>query len=176
MLPTPLHPAVVHFPIVLMLFLPMVTAVLVWRLHDGARRRTWGFVTLTAVLLVVSGVVAKETGEDQKERVERVLVSEQPLEAHQEAADVFLVGAWLVLGVSLVGFAGGVTGTSARLATLAGAIVVTWLGWRVGDRGGKLVYEHGAASAYVGAASSTSTAAPTPAVGEAGEAERDEHR
>ncbi len=176
MLPNPLHPAVVHFPIVLMLFLPFLTAVVVWRLHDGARRRTWGLVTLTAALLVASGVVAKETGEDQEERVERVLASEQPLDAHHDAADVFLVGAWLLLGVSLVGFAGGVAGTSARLATLAGTLVVAWLGWRVGDLGGKLVYEHGAASAYVGAASSMDTAAHPPAASEGRDDERDEHR
>jgi hypothetical protein len=29
-----------------------------------------------------------------------------------------------------------------------GALALVWFGWRVGDLGGKLVYEHGAASAY----------------------------
>jgi len=162
MIPHPLHPAVVHFPIVLMLFLPVLAAVVIWRLHDGAPRRLWGYVVLTAILLVVSGVVAKEAGEDQADRVERVLASDQPLEAHEEAADVFMAGAWVVLGVSLVGLAGGLTGKSARLGTLAVSAVLVWLGWRVGDRGGKLVYEYGAANAYVQSAPTMRTAPATP--------------
>ena len=170
MIPHPLHPAVVHFPIVLMLFLPAIAAVVIWRLHDGAPRRLWGYVVLTAILLVVSGVVAKEAGEDQADRVERVIASTQPLEAHEEAADLFMVGAWVVLGLSLVGFAGGLTGKSARLTTLAASAVLVWLGWRVGDRGGKLVYEYGAANAYV------QSAPPTSATPERPTEERDERR
>ena len=170
MIPHPLHPAVVHFPIVLMLFLPVLAAVVIWRLHDGAPRRLWGYVVLTAVLLVVSGVVAKETGEDQEDRVEQVLASEQPLAAHEDAADMFMVGAWVLLGASLIGFAGGLTGKSARLITFLASAVVVWLGWRVGDRGGKLVYEYGAANAYVQSVPTTGGAPATPTE------ERDEHR
>jgi uncharacterized membrane protein len=148
MLPNPLHPAVVHFPIVLMLFLPPIAAFVLWRLHDGARLRTWGWVVLTAAMVVGSGVVAKETGEDQEDRVEQV-VPEAALHEHEEAADVFVLAAWIVLGLSLAGFAPGIAGRSARLLTLAGTLALAYFGVRVGDLGGKLVYQHGAASAYV---------------------------
>lgn len=162
MIPHPFHPAVVHFPIVLMLFLPVLVAVVIWRLHDGAPRRLWGYVVLTASLLVVSGMVAKEAGENEADRVERVLASDQPLEAHEDAADMFIVGAWVVLGLSLIGLAGGLTGKSARLTTLAASAVLVWLGWRVGDRGGKLVYEYGAANAYVQSVPGVAATPETP--------------
>jgi hypothetical protein len=147
MLLNPLHPAVVHFPIVLMTFLPLITMFVLWRLHDGARLRTWGWVVLTAVLVVGSGLVAEETGEDQEERVEQV-VHESAVEAHHEAAEAFVLAAWIVLGLSLVGFAPGLAGRGARVLTLLGTLALGYFGVRVGDLGGRLVYEHGAASAY----------------------------
>lgn len=147
MIPYPLHPAVVHFPIVLAVFLPVIAAVILWKIHDGARQRSWGYVVLTAVLLVGSGLVAKETGEDQEDKVEQV-VPEGAVHDHEEAAEAFLLAAWIVLGISLVGFAPGVAGKAGRLVAFAGTLAVLWFGWRVGDLGGKLVYQHGAASAY----------------------------
>jgi len=147
MIPYPLHPAVVHFPIVLAVFLPAIAAIVLWRIHDGARLRSWGYVVLTAVLLVGSGVVATETGEDQEEKVEQV-VPEGAVHDHHEAAEAFLLTAWIVLGVSLVGFAPGLAGKAGRLVAFAGTLAVLWFSWRAGDLGGKLVYQHGAASAY----------------------------
>jgi len=169
-LPDPLHPAVVHFPIVLMAFLPLIALVVLWRLHDGARLRTWGWVTLTAALVVAAGVVAQETGEDQEERVERV-VSKEAIEAHHDAAHAFVRVAWVVLGLSLVGFAPGFVGKSARLVTLAGTLALAYFGWSAGDLGGKLVYQHGAASAYT-----TDTIPPPPSVGPAEEQAQPEER
>lgn len=160
MIPYPLHPAVVHFPIVLAVFLPIIAAVILWRIHDGARSRSWGYVVLTAALLVGSGVVAKETGEDQEDKVEQV-VPESAVHDHEEAADAFLLAAWVVLGIALVGFAPGVAGKAGRLAAFAGTLAVLWFSWRVGDLGGKLVYQHGAASAYT--ADSAGGAQPAPA-------------
>jgi len=169
-LPEPLHPAVVHFPIALMAFLPLVAAVVLWRLHDGARLRTWGWVTLTATLVVAAGVVAQETGEDQEERVERV-VPKEAIEAHHDAAHAFVFVAWVVLGLSLVGFAPGFVGRSARLVTLVGTLALAYFGWRVGDLGGKLVYQHDAASAYT-----SDTVRVVPSVGPAEEREKPEER
>ena len=37
MLPDPLHPAVIHFPIVLMVLLPLVAAWALWTIRRGAR-------------------------------------------------------------------------------------------------------------------------------------------
>ncbi len=147
MLPNPLHPSVVHFPIVFMAVLPLIAAVVLWRLHDGAKLRTWGYVTLTAALVVGSGWVALRTGENEEDTVEQV-VAEEPLHAHEEAAETFMLGAWIVLGLAVVGFAPGIAGRSARWVAFLGSLGLVGLGWRVGDLGGKLVYEHGAASAY----------------------------
>ena len=170
MIPNPLHPAVVHFPIVFMTFLPLVTAFVLWRLHDGARLRTWGWVVLTGALVVGSGMVAKETGEDQAERVERV-VPEAAVDAHEEAADLFVAVAWAVLGLSLVGFVPGLAGRSARVVTFLGTLALGYAGWRVGDLGGKLVYQHGAASAYTAGAGTSSVVPDTSEAEEGGERE-----
>jgi hypothetical protein len=156
MLPTPLHPAIVHFPIVFMLLLPVLVAVVLWRLHDGARRRAWGLVVGTALLVSVSGLVALKTGEAQEDTVEAV-VAEAPIHEHEEAAERFLLVSWVVLGVAVVGALPGLAGRGGRALTLVGALALVYFGWRVSDLGGKLVYQEGAASAYV------TSAAPTAA-------------
>src|SRR5512134_3910744 len=102
MLPTPLHPAIVHFPIVFMLLLPVVVGVVLWRLHDGARRRAWGLVIGTAVLVSASALVALKTGQAEEDTVETV-VAEAPIHEHEEAAERFLLVSWIVLGVAVVG-------------------------------------------------------------------------
>ncbi|MDH3497706.1 MAG: hypothetical protein OER21_13175 [Gemmatimonadota bacterium] len=147
MLPNPLHPSVVHFPIVFMALLPIIAAFVMWRLHDGARLRAWGYVALTAALVVGSGWLATRTGENEEDTVERV-VAEDAIHAHEEAAETFLLAAWVVLGLAVVGFAPGLVGRGARWLAFLGSVALVGLGWRVGDLGGKLVYEHGAASAY----------------------------
>src|SRR5512143_3084125 len=86
MLPDPLHPAVVHFPIVFMILLPLVAAAAVWGIARGrAVRLTWAAPVALAVALAVSSWVAVETGEQQEERVEDT-VGEPALEAHEESA------------------------------------------------------------------------------------------
>jgi uncharacterized membrane protein len=157
MLPNPLHPAIVHFPIVLMVLLPIITAVVLWRLHDGARRRAWGLVVLTAALVTASGWVALRTGQNEEETVERV-VAEQPIHDHEEAAERFWLVSWIVLGLAAVGSLPGTAGRGGRALALLGSLALVYFGWRVGDLGGKLAYQEGAASAYVG--DSTGTRSP----------------
>jgi uncharacterized membrane protein len=173
MLPNPLHPAIVHFPIVLMVLLPFVTAIVLWRLHDGARRRSWGLVVLSAALVTGSGWFAARTGRAQEEVVED-LVAEQPIHDHEEAAEAFVLVSWIVLGIAVVGAVPGLAGRAGRALTLAGALALVYFGWRVGDLGGKLAYQHGAAAAYV------TPGAGAPAARPAGEShddhdDRDEH-
>jgi uncharacterized membrane protein len=148
MLPDPLHPAIVHFPIVLMVSLPVVTAAVVWRLHDGAPLRRWGLVILMAALVTASAFVAIRTGEDEEDVVEEV-VAEEAIHDHEEAAEAFYLASWIVLGIALVGLVPGTTGRVGRLLALAGSLVLVGFGVRVSDLGGKLVYQHGAAAAYV---------------------------
>jgi uncharacterized membrane protein len=147
MLPQPLHPAVVHFPIVLMVFLPLVTAVILWRLHDGAHPKTWRLVLVIALLLTASSWVATRTGENEEDTVERV-VAEEPIHEHEEAAEAFMLASWFVLALAAAGALPGRLGRVGRVATLLASLVLAFLGWRVGDLGGKLAYQEGAAAAY----------------------------
>jgi hypothetical protein len=99
--------------------------------------------------LLLSTWAAVQTGEAQEERVERV-VADQPLDAHEEAAESFIMMTTVVLLVMAAGLLPGVAGKSARLLGTAAAIgIIAGAAW-VGHTGGQLVYQHGAASAYAG--------------------------
>jgi len=158
-MPYPLHPAVVHFPIVLAVALPFLAlaGVLAAR-RPGAGRYPWGVVVALAVLLPLSAWAALETGEEQEDTVEAV-VGEAPLHRHEEAAEGFLAGAVLVGALALGGLLPRKAGAVARVATVPVAVAVLALGFRVGGSGGDLVYRHGAASAYVDAGGARGPAA-----------------
>jgi uncharacterized membrane protein len=148
MLPDPLHPAIVHFPIVLMFVLPVAAAAVLWRLRRGAPRPIWGIVVLTAALVTFSGWLALKTGENEEEKVESV-VAEQAIHDHEEAAERFLVVSLIVVALAGLGAAPGVAGRAGRVLALAGSVALVYFGWRVGDLGGRLAYQQGAATAYV---------------------------
>ncbi len=151
-MPDPLHPAVVHFPIVLAFLLPGFA---LWALvRDGRRpggRRVWPVVIVLCAVFVASTWLATETGEDQEDRVEHV-VPHDAFEAHEEAAERVLIGAVLCFLAGLAGLAAGRLGQMARVATVGLSIVVLLAAARTGQLGGELVYRHGAASAYTPAA------------------------
>jgi len=150
-LPTPLHPAIVHFPIVFSVLLPMAALLALWAIRRGsAPRRAWAFPLAIAVALTASAWVALETGEGEEERVEAV-VAESAIHEHEEAAERFLLFAGVVTLVAGVGLFAGSLGTAARVVATAGTLLVLAAGVQVGRAGGALVYEHGAAQAYVGA-------------------------
>jgi len=162
-LPDPLHPAVVHFPIVLAVLLPAVALVALWAVHRGARvSRAWAVPVAFAAALALSAWVAVETGESQEERVERV-VPESAMDTHAEAAETFLYLAAGLLVFSAAGLARGTVGRAARWVATAGAVGVMAVGINVGHKGGLLVYQHGAASAYAGAAPGPVTPGVRPA-------------
>lgn len=149
MLPQPLHPAVVHFPIVLVTMLPLVAAgaLLVMR-RDPERKVAWRWVVVLAALLAGFTWLSVETGEAEEDPVEAV-VPERVLHEHEEAGERFLIlaGAFVVLaGAGLirgsVGGAGRVVATVAAFGLLGAAV-------QVGHTGGELVYRHGAAAAHV---------------------------
>jgi uncharacterized membrane protein len=158
MLANPLHPAVVHFPIVLMFLAPLVAVGAMWAIARGGHlRRAWAIPVALCAALSVSAFVAVRTGEAQTERVERV-VAEQPLETHEEGAEVFLMSAAVLTVISAAGLIQGRLGRTARWGTTVGAILLAVMGVRVGHSGGELVYRHGAASAYATAAVSAESA------------------
>jgi uncharacterized membrane protein len=154
MLPNPLHPAVVHFPVVLAFLLPLFVAGGFWALRRGvAPRRAWLLPTIVAGAIAVSAWVSVETGEAEDERVERV-VSENAIEAHEELAETFLATSAVITVIAAAGLLGGITGRIARFSTLAGSLALIVVVARVGHTGGQLVYRYGAASAYTGAGAS----------------------
>lgn len=144
------HPKVVHVPMALAILMPLVTggALLAWW-KGWFDRRTWAAVLLLQLVLVGSGVAATRTGEREEERVEQV-VADQPIETHEEAAEAFVWASAAVLLLMALPLAlpDGRAQQAASLGALLGTLLVFGLGYRVGEAGGKLVYQHGAAQAY----------------------------
>lgn len=162
MLPNPLHPAVVHFPIVFAFLLPLFAIGALVAIRRGARPlRAWSLPFVVGAALTLSSWVAVETGEDQDERVERV-VGNAPLETHEEAAELFLTLSGVLLLISATGLVRGVVGRAGRITSTLGAIALVIAAARVGHSGGELVYRHGAASAYVPNPTGASTDASAP--------------
>lgn len=148
MLLDPLHPMVVHFPIVFVVILPIVAVVAILLIGRGARpARAWSAVAGLGLALFVSSFVAVRTGEGQEERVEEV-VAERPLHSHEEAGERFLLLSGGLALLLLAGMFGGQTGRYARAAGTVGAFALVVAGVQVGHSGGELVYRHGAADAW----------------------------
>jgi len=167
MLPQPLHPAIVHFPIVLAFLLPVAALWALIAIRRGASgRRAWTPVGLLAALLFLSAWVSVKTGQDQEDTAEEI-VSERAIHGHEEAAERFLVASGVIVGLAALGLARGRAGTAGRIAAAAGSVVALAMVVQTGHTGGQLVYRYGAAQAYV-------RAAPTgaPAVGLPGDEER----
>ncbi|MCA9619653.1 MAG: hypothetical protein KC731_11525 [Myxococcales bacterium] len=148
------HPKLVHVPMALGVLMPLVAAGLLlawWR--EWLPARAWILAVALQAALVGSGVLALRSGEAEEERVEQV-VAERLIEAHEETAEVFVAtsGGVLVLMLLAAALASRRPGLpTAGVATL-GTLVVLGLGYRTGQAGGSLVYEHGAAQVYVGQA------------------------
>ena len=156
------HPKLVHLPIALAVLMPFVSASLClawWRQWLPARAFVIA-VVLQGVLLG-SGLLAENSGEKDEERVERV-VPEALIEAHAEAAEVFVAGSGVAFAVLLAGLLAsrGRAGLPLALAGVATTVVVLGLGVRVGEAGGALVYKHGAAAVFATATTANTNAAP----------------
>lgn len=147
-LPAPLHPLIVHLPIAMTVLLPLFGLGALIAIRRGARvLPVWGIATAMLALTLGSGLLAKETGEDEEDTVEQV-VSEQAIHPHEEAADAFVLATGVVLVIAGVGFVRGSIGSTARAVAAAGTLAVLGFGYNVGHTGGQLVYRDGAASAY----------------------------
>ena len=172
-LPTPLHPAVVHFPIVFAVLAPIFAIGALIAILRGSRPLVaWGITTVLVAGLVGSSWLALETGEQQEDTVEAV-VPEPAFETHEEAAETFLGASIAVLAVSLIGFAPRGVGTAARLVATAGTVVLMGMGYRVGHSGGELVYTHNAGAAYTASAEATDAAGARAPMTERGRASDD---
>ncbi len=164
-IPNPLHPAIVHFPIALAVLVPALALAVFVAIRAGrVPARTWLAVVVLQAALVGFAWFAMETGEEQEEKVEKV-VAERHIEAHEEAAERFLYIAIAATLVSAAGLLQGGRGQAARAATLVAGLAVLAASVAVGHSGGELVYKHGAASAYTEPVSGTRGAgAPASAI------------
>lgn len=145
------HPKLIHVPMALAVLMPLVAGGLLlawWR--RWLPWRGWTVAIALQAILLGSGILALRTGEAQEHRVEQV-VPEAAIEQHEEAAEAFVWASGGVLAVMLLAGALGSRRAGLPLAAAAtlGTLVVTGLGYRTGEAGGRLVYQHGAAQAYV---------------------------
>lgn len=148
MIPDPLHPALVHLPIAFAVLAPFFAAALALAIRAGAlSSRFWAAAVLFQALLAGSAWLAIETGEDEEDRVEKV-VAHRHIEEHEEAAEAFLWAAAATVVISGTGLLAGSVGAAGRLVTVLAAAAVLAAGVKVGHSGGELVYVHGAAGAY----------------------------
>jgi len=144
----PLHPLVVHFPIVLAVLLPISAGVALWAVRKGATpRKAWAVPVAVAAALTLSAWVATQTGQAQEERVEDV-VPRSALHGHEESAERLLVLSGVLLLVAAGGLARGNVGRAARYVAAVGTLGLVAAAVQVGHSGGALVYRHNAASAY----------------------------
>jgi uncharacterized membrane protein len=145
------HPKVVHLPMALAVLMPLVTGGVLFAWWRGwFDRRVWVIVVLLQATLVGSGFISMNTGEAEEERVEEI-VAEQYIESHEEAAEAFVWASAVVLVLMLLPMVlpEGRVRTAAALGACLGTLLVFGLGFKAGEAGGRLVYEHGAAQAYV---------------------------
>jgi uncharacterized membrane protein len=163
-LPNPLHPALVHFPIVLLL-LGAIVAV------GAAVLRRWNLPLTAAILLgagAIGSIVAVQTGEREGELVEGTPALETALDQHESWAErTRLVGTAAAL------FAAAAVATSrwrlaARglgLATAATALAAGFCVAATGHYGGQLVYRHGAGVNPAPTAPASAITDQPPAIG-----------
>jgi uncharacterized membrane protein len=143
MLPSPLHPAIVHFPIVLVFLLPIAALAALWAIKRGSNPfRAWLVPVLTAAALTVSAWVAVQTGEGDEERAEDI-VGEQTLHAHEEAAERFLVLSGAVVILMAAGLLRGRAGSAGRGVATTAALALIIAGYQVGHSGGRVAYGDG---------------------------------
>ena len=159
------HPKLVHVPIALGVLMPLVSATLFvawWR--DWLPRRAWALAVGLQAVLLLSGIVALQTGQAEEDRVERV-VAERFIEEHEEAAELFVWASGVVLGLMLLASVLGSRPAARPIAAAAtlGTFVVLGLGYRTGEAGGNLVYRHGAASAYTVSSAAAADTGSAPA-------------
>lgn len=147
---SPLHPVLVHLPLGLAVIMPLMSAGVLFAWFKGwLNMRAWAVVVVLQLALAAGGFAALQSGEQDEDKVERV-VPESAIEAHEEAAQVFVWVAAATLALSAAALV--VPGEKFRhglaLATVAGTLGVLGAGYVAGKKGGELVYAHNAGSVY----------------------------
>ena len=144
----PLHPIVVHFPIVLGALLPFLGILLWWAIKKWQLPpKVWALVSVVALVYTLSATGAVLLGEEDEEKVEKV-VSEHVIEEHEEAGELIPWVAGTLFLVSLGGLSVRYS-KQAQMALIALSLIAVAPLINAGHTGGELVYEHGAAVAHL---------------------------
>jgi uncharacterized membrane protein len=158
-LPNPLHPAIVHVPIVLAFLGALFAFVSIFT------RRLW-LPLYTAIILVLAAVGAKlaTVAGDAQESLFSTLTSEQKdlVEEHSQWGDNVLIALIVAAVLSLIALGlhrFGIRRIMAILTTLA-ALVACFFVLRAAQLGGHLVYQHGIGVQNVPAAEASPAASP----------------
>jgi uncharacterized membrane protein len=145
----PLHPIFVHFPIGLGSVLPLLVLVVFLGCYTRYfSKSTWILVPMFLAIIVGSGWLAMKAGEQDEERVEKI-VGEEFMDAHSHAADFFWQSAAGLLVLSLAPLGMNKGRSAVQIAVLFGSLALLWPLYNVGHSGGRLVYQLGAASVHV---------------------------
>ena len=144
----PLHPIVVHFPIVLGALLPLLAIIVWWAIKKWQwTPNVWALVSAVALVYTLSATGAVLLGEEDEEKVEKVIY-EEVIEEHEEAGELIPWVAGTLFLVSLGGFTVRYS-KQAKVAMIVLSLVAVAPLIHAGHTGGELVYEHGAAIAHL---------------------------
>lgn len=149
----PIHPLLVHIPLVVGVTAALL-AVVLWAAIAShyLHYRAWWIVVALYVGAFGGAFMAVRTGHAEHEKVEDVLVHEQPLHEHEEDGERYELALGIIAALSLltaVTFTNRKWGMRLAGLTAAGGVVIVWFALVAGHTGGRLVYREGAASYYV---------------------------
>jgi uncharacterized membrane protein len=160
---TPLHPAIVHFPIALAFILPVLILVFSLMIKKNKMApQAWFIIIGLQLLTTVTGYVSLESGEEAEDVVEKVL-DKKLIHEHEERAEIFVGSTVIALVLSTAAFfLRKEFQFILKLVVFVLSLVSSFLAYRTGHSGGELVYRYGAASAYALEANSEQGLLPTP--------------
>jgi uncharacterized membrane protein len=160
---TPLHPAIVHFPIALAFILPVLILVFSLMIKKNKMApQAWFIIIGLQLLTTVTGYVSLESGEEAEDVVEKVL-DKKLIHEHEERAEIFVGSTVVALVLSTAAFfLRKEFQFILKLVVFVLSLVSSFLAYRTGHSGGELVYRYGAASAYALEAKSEQGLLPTP--------------
>jgi uncharacterized membrane protein len=145
----PLHPLIVHVPLVLAGLVPIVAGFLAWQTWRGrGSRAQWLVAIALQAVIVIGALVAIDTGGDEAGTVHTV-VPRDAIHEHAQAAHWFEYASFATLAVLVV--AAALRERRAAIAGLVAAVIAAVMvatGIRAGHLGGKVVFEYDAPAAY----------------------------
>jgi len=145
----PVHPMIVHFPLALTFILPILILVFAYLIKTNKMApQGWLIIIGLQLVVVATGYISLETGENEEDLVAKVL-DKKLINEHEEAAEIFVGSAVIGLVLSIgVFFIRNEIQFPIKLAIAVIGLLSCYLAFQAGSLGGELVYKHGAASAY----------------------------